>query len=84
MSENEDQQVLEGSNSPEDKLTAEISEQDEDSSLLDAALGLGEQEEVTDDPESGLNLLDESADAVQIEDPVSDSVLFYMWVPYSN
>ena len=80
MSENEDQQVLEGGDSPEDKLTAEISEQDEDSSLLDAALGLGEQEEGTDDPESGLNLLDESesADAVQIEDPVSDSALFYL------
>ena len=71
MSENEDQQVLDGGDSPEDKLTAEISEQDEDSSLLDAALGLGEQEETTDDPESGINLLDEGTDAVQIEDPVS-------------
>ena len=49
----------------EDKLIAEIPEQEEDSSLLDAALG---DVSVTEEQD---NLLDDTADAVQIEDPVS-------------
>ncbi len=58
-----------GSPDVEDKLSAELAEheedEEEDSSLLDTALG-----DTTDEQESGLNLLDESADAVAIEDPV--------------
>ena len=50
--------------SPEDKFTAEIPEQEEESSLLDAALG---DVAVTEDQD---NLLDDTGDASQIEDPV--------------
>lgn len=54
----------ETTDSPEDKLIAEIPEQEEDSSLLDSALG---DVSVTEEQD---NLLDDTADAVQIEDPV--------------
>jgi len=50
--------------SPEDKFTAEIPEQEEESALLDAALG---DVAVTEDQD---NLLDDTGDASQIEDPV--------------
>ena len=50
--------------SPEDKFTAEIPDQEEESSLLDAALG---DVAVTEDQD---NLLDDTGDASQIEDPV--------------
>ena len=66
----------EGTESPEDKLTAEISEQEaeEDSSLLDAALGeVGDVGDVGDDQDSALNLLDDGGDGVQIEDPVRNA-----------
>ena len=68
----------EGSDSHEDSLTADIAEQDEDSSLLDTALGLGDPSEGDGEPpetpteEQADTLLDETADSVQVdEDPVS-------------
>lgn len=57
-----------GSPDVEDKLTAELAgheDDEEESSLLDTALG-----DTADEQESGLSLLDESGDAVAIEDPV--------------
>ena len=71
----------EGSDNQEDSLTADLAEQDEDSSLLDTALGLGDSTEGDGEPpetpteEQVENLLDESADGVQVEeDPVSHFV----------
>lgn len=68
----------EGSDNQEDSLTADLAEQDEDSSLLDTALGLGDTTEGDGEPpetpteEQVENLLDESADGVQVEeDPVN-------------
>ena len=62
----------------EDSLTADLAEQDEDSSLLDTALGLGDTTEGDGEPpetpteEQADNLLDESTEGVQVEeDPVS-------------
>ena len=55
--------------SPEDKFTAEIPEQEEESALLDAALG---DVAVTEDQD---NLLDDTGDASQIEDPVSPTCM---------
>ena len=67
----------EGSDGQEDSLTADLNDQDEDSSLLDTALGLGEATEGDGEPpetpteEQVDNLLDDSADTVPIEeDPV--------------
>lgn len=67
----------EGSETQEDSLTADLAEHDEDSSLLDTALGLGDSTEGDGEPpetpteEQAYNLLDENADAVQVEeDPV--------------
>ncbi len=58
-----------GSPDVEEKLSAELTEheddEEEESSLLDAALG-----ETAEEQDAGLNLLDESGDAVTIEDPV--------------
>ena len=76
----------EGSDNQEDSLTADLAEQDEDSSLLDTALGLGDTTEGDGEPpetpteEQVENLLDESADGVQIEeDPVSRFVHVLYW-----
>ena len=67
----------EGSDSQEDSLTADLNDQDEDSSLLDTALGIGDSTEGDGEPpetpteEQADNLLDDSADVVPIEeDPV--------------
>ena len=68
----------EGSDNQEDSLTADLAEQDEDASLLDTALGLGDTTEGDGEPpetpteEQADNLLDESTDGVTVEeDPVS-------------
>lgn len=64
-------------NQEEDSLTADLTEQDEDSSLLDTALGLGDTTDGDGEPpetpteELVENLLDESTEGVQVEeDPV--------------
>ena len=59
-----------GSPDVEDKLSAELAEhededEEEDTSLLDTALG-----DTTDEHDAGLNLLDDSGNGVAIEDPV--------------
>ena len=76
----------EGSDNQEDSLTADLAEQDEDSSLLDTALGLGDTTEGDGEPpetpteEQVENLLDESADGVQVEeDPVSRFVYYVLY-----
>ena len=82
----------EGSENQEDSLTADLAEQDEDSSLLDTALGLGDTTEGDGEPpetpteEQVENLLDESADGVQVEeDPVSRFVyVLYCRSGFSN
>lgn len=64
----------EGSDTQEDSLTADLVDHDEDSSLLDTALGLAGDGEPPETPteEQADTLLDESVDGVQIEeDPVN-------------
>lgn len=71
----------EGSSSGEaSEVNAKLRELDqEESSLLDGALGEGDGEVEGD--ESALSLLDETGDGVQIEDPVS-AVAFWsnLWI----
>lgn len=54
---------------PEDKLSAELALEEEDATLLDAALGDTGTEETEGDGNAG-GLLEESNDSVNIDDPV--------------
>ena len=59
---------------PEDKLSAELGLEEEDSSLLDAGLGDPTAEDADADGDVGA-LLEESNDSVNIEDPVGQVLM---------
>ena len=58
---------------PEDKLSAELGLEEEDSSLLDAGLGDPTAEDADADGDVAA-LLEESNDSVNIEDPVGQAL----------